>query len=175
MARTGQKDPGIVGYGTLSTNLYEGIDYPDKQGWLVGLKFSNIINNQNYKPLIARSELVSLFPMTNRNSWAPQSNDVKVSEAISNQLFELLFTAESLSKSTIETDNHVSTGITYRQVKQRIGQDRLRNELLGQFGCCEISGLTNNTLLRASHIKPWSIDPKLGEINIEKNPQAIGL
>ena len=166
LVRTGQKDPGIVGYGTLSTNPYEGIDYTGEQGWLVGLKFNNIINNQNDKPLIARNELVSLFPMTNSNSWAPQSNGVKVSEAISNQLFELLFTGEPLSKSTFETDNNVSTGITYRQVKQRIGQDRLRNELLAQFGCCEISGLTNNTLLRASHIKPWSIDPKnRGNIN----------
>ena len=44
-----------------------------------------------------------------------------------------------------------------RQNKQRIGQDLLRKELLLiHNNRCELSGIDNPELLRASHIKPWA-------------------
>jgi len=42
-----------------------------------------------------------------------------------------------------------------RLVKQRIGQDRLRDHLLTSQRCCPFTGIYNKELLRISHIKPW--------------------
>ena len=44
------------------------------------------------------------------------------------------------------------------EVSKRIGQDVLRAELLKSRRRCQITGLENASLLRASHIRPWS-DP----------------
>ena len=40
--------------------------------------------------------------------------------------------------------------------KQRVGQDLFRKRLIDYWGNCAISGLKNQTLLRASHAKPWA-------------------
>ena len=42
-----------------------------------------------------------------------------------------------------------------RSVKQRIGQDKLREHLLESEVCCPFTGIRNKELLRVSHIKPW--------------------
>ena len=41
-------------------------------------------------------------------------------------------------------------------VKKRIGQDKLRKELLLFYKSCIITGISDERLLRASHIIPWS-------------------
>ncbi len=41
-------------------------------------------------------------------------------------------------------------------VKSRIGQGLFRQYLLDYWGECAVTGCKNSTLLRASHIKPWS-------------------
>jgi predicted restriction endonuclease len=44
-----------------------------------------------------------------------------------------------------------------RLVIQRVGQDLFRDRLLDYWqGACAVSGLAVPSLLRASHIKPWS-------------------
>ncbi len=40
-------------------------------------------------------------------------------------------------------------------VKSRIGQGAFRDGLIELWGGCSVTGLTNLSLLRASHIKPW--------------------
>lgn len=40
-------------------------------------------------------------------------------------------------------------------IKSRIGQGIFREELIKIWGSCSVTGLTNLSLLRASHIKPW--------------------
>lgn len=43
-------------------------------------------------------------------------------------------------------------------VAVRIGQDLLRRKLMGRAGrSCEITGIKDESLLRASHIKPWKL------------------
>ena len=43
-----------------------------------------------------------------------------------------------------------------RLVIQRIGQDKFRESLLSYWrGCCPLTGITDASLLRASHIIPW--------------------
>lgn len=44
-----------------------------------------------------------------------------------------------------------------RLVRQRIGQDLLREELLKRYhSTCVLTGIDDRTLLRVSHIKPWA-------------------
>ena len=40
-------------------------------------------------------------------------------------------------------------------VKSRIGQGIFRDRLIETWGSCSVTGLSNITLLRASHVKPW--------------------
>ena len=40
-------------------------------------------------------------------------------------------------------------------VKARIGQDRFRQSLIEYWSACAVTGCKEETLLRASHIKPW--------------------
>lgn len=42
-------------------------------------------------------------------------------------------------------------------IKARINQSVFRSRLLQRGNCCAVSGLENNKLLIASHIKPWSV------------------
>lgn len=40
-------------------------------------------------------------------------------------------------------------------IKSRLGQGRFRKRLIEKWGSCSVTGLSNSTLLKASHIKPW--------------------
>jgi len=40
-------------------------------------------------------------------------------------------------------------------IKSRIGQGEFREDLVKLWGSCSLTGLTNISLLKASHIKPW--------------------
>jgi hypothetical protein len=56
-----------------------------------------------------------------------------------------------------ETANLPQTTEAERLVVQRIGQDRFRQALLDYWsGRCPLTGITDERLLRASHIVPWS-------------------
>ena len=41
-------------------------------------------------------------------------------------------------------------------IKSRIGQGKFRKRLIEKWGACSVTNLSNLSLLRASHIKPWS-------------------
>lgn len=42
-------------------------------------------------------------------------------------------------------------------IKIRVNQGKFRKRLIEKYGCCCICGVTNEHLLIASHIKPWSL------------------
>jgi len=45
-----------------------------------------------------------------------------------------------------------------RLVVQRVGQSLFRDALIAYWGgCCPLTGISDNGLLRASHIVPWSV------------------
>lgn len=63
-----------------------------------------------------------------------------------------------LRKFMAETKNLPKTTEAERLVVQRIGQDKFREGLLGYWQeCCPLTGITDTSLLRASHIIPWSL------------------
>ncbi|OOV35590.1 hypothetical protein BV61_00295 [Candidatus Synechococcus spongiarum LMB bulk15M] len=56
-------------------------------------------------------------------------------------------------------ENRISTISTEEKediVKRRIGQDILREHLIGTQKKCLLTGIRNKDLLRVSHIKPWA-------------------
>ena len=60
-------------------------------------------------------------------------------------------------------------GDKVRGRKERVGQVFFRRAVLSAYsGMCCITGISNSALLRASHIKPWSIS---NDINEKTNPQ----
>jgi hypothetical protein len=66
-----------------------------------------------------------------------------------------------VSDGSIETDGTAEVTI-------RIGQDRLREELLSkENGTCELTGIRIPRLLRTSHIKPWAESDDAERLDIE--------
>jgi putative restriction endonuclease len=54
--------------------------------------------------------------------------------------------------------------------KSRIGQGLFRDRLIQLWGSCSVTGISNTTLLRASHIKPWR-----NSTNLERLDPVNGL
>lgn len=52
-------------------------------------------------------------------------------------------------------------------VKRRIGQDKLRKELLKKQYCCELCGIDVQEILIASHIKPWKYSNNIEKLDID--------
>lgn len=73
--------------------------------------------------------------------------------------FAWIIAAQMYSENKIANiDDYLQLSDTERDavVKARIGQGLFRQYLLDYWGECAITGCKNTTLLRASHIKPWS-------------------
>lgn len=52
-------------------------------------------------------------------------------------------------------------------VKMRVNQGVFRNKLLQRYDACCICGISNQSLLIASHIKPWSISEPVEKLDID--------
>ena len=52
------------------------------------------------------------------------------------------------------------------ETKIRIGQDRFRKSLLKKIKYCPITGISDNRLLLASHIKPWALSSNEERLDI---------
>lgn len=161
MIRTGKVfDPGIVGYGYVASEPYESVSWKGDLSWIVDLKFTGCIDTPEEEALISRNTLTEIFPTSNSHTWAPQSNGNHLRDEYAEKLYRLLFEGSEGSDSE-EIDNNVDnaeTGERTATAKQRIGQNVLREKLLNDVGRCELSGISNPSFIRVSHIKPWRID-----------------
>lgn len=160
LIRTGKFASGLVAFGVISKDPYRGMTYRKEKGWLVDLKFDAIIDNSSDEPLISKDKLFELFPESKikNNVWTPQSNGSQLDENLSTKLSDLLNVKSHL---LFTDDGKVETGDTRRLVKQRVGQYLLRQKLISLVGNCELSGINNPNLLRASHIIPWKENEKI--------------
>ena len=88
----------------------------------------------------------------------PSSNEAKIQER-----------AKKAEKIEQEINSlHVEGKEKEAVVKVRVNQGEFRNRLLKKYGKCCLCGVSNPTLLRAGHIKPWCVsepDEKLDENN----------
>ncbi len=84
-------------------------------------------------------------------------------------------------KSDIEAiinDKVIKATDKLQLISARVGQGKYREDLVGLWGCCSVTGYKDTSLLVASHIKPWAssndserIDPYNGFLllpNIDK-------
>ncbi|MFM5055327.1 HNH endonuclease [Aeromonas veronii] len=42
-------------------------------------------------------------------------------------------------------------------IQSRVGQGKFRRNVLNLWGCCAVTGVTDERMLKASHIKPWRV------------------
>lgn len=84
---------------------------------------------------------------------------------------------EYINKYTEEYDNRISQIESNTSeligaekeviVKARINQDKYREGLIKKYGKCCLCGVQNQSLLIASHLKPWSKSDKKEKLDIE--------
>lgn len=166
LLRTGRSDPGIVAYGEIISEPYQTSEDNRFTSWWVPLRVHNCIESVNEKSLISRQALMDIFS-TKSSAWAPQANGTRVREEFCPLLDDLLFKQNQEENSGTDTKwGNVKTKDAMRLVKQRIGQNVVREQLLKKIGACEISGISDPSHLRASHIIPWHLNQDVqGDLN----------
>jgi hypothetical protein len=159
----------------LSKIFEEGIDDTKNKGNKDILK--NCINRYSKLIRINRDNILELKPGINyldlkNNSFSlnfVNKNDKKsffnlfstINEEITNELNELLDTLSDLQEKDINTFRNLL-------IKARLGQSKFRNDLLNSNkNTCIFTGVREQKLLIAGHIKPWStsLDPEKIDIN----------
>jgi len=67
-----------------------------------------------------------------------------------------------------EARGMVVTETTYKAlIDARKGQGRYRQQLIDRWSTCALTGLANQSLLRASHLKPWRPSSNAERINVD--------
>lgn len=126
--------------------------YFDKAFELLGVDFktSRRCSWENYSQYI---ELISNLKIMLSEAL---SSDVSILDAHS---FAWMLSAQmAKEEKTADVNEYLSLSKTERDaiVKARIGQGQFRNSLIDYWEACAVTGCQEHTLLRASHIKPWS-------------------
>lgn len=113
------------------------------------------------------------FKTSKRCSWENYSQyinligqlKIMLSEALSSQVsildahsFAWLLSAQMEEEQLADVKEYLGLSKTEREaiVKARIGQGQFRESLINYWATCAVTGCQEHTLLRASHIKPWS-------------------
>lgn len=113
------------------------------------------------------------FQTSKRCSWENYSQyiyligqlKIMLSEALSSEVsildahsFAWMLSAQMEEDELADVKAYLSLSETEREaiVKARIGQGRFRESLIHYWVTCAVTGCQEHTLLRASHIKPWS-------------------
>lgn len=81
-------------------------------------------------------------------SIATQEDYIQAENAIRNDI------------SILETDRD-------QLVKARIGQGIFRDKLIAKYSACIISGISDDRLLVASHVKPWIVSNNVERLDVE--------
>jgi hypothetical protein len=90
------------------------------------------------------TQIGRIAPRVSRKYWATQ----EVLAALGQEL-------EEKELAAIENDPTLGPTEKRRLSKTRIGQGEFRDRLLSYWKACCVTGCSNHSLLRASHIKPW--------------------
>lgn len=168
VADTGAK-PGAILEGVERVNSGIVIRVQDEQkpghtGWIQGL-FTLLAAGGDYRnyltPYIngkftARELIDHIAPIVGkRNLHVFNCNMLKLSEQ--NYGIEEVIEPDALTDIEQHQSEFRDIERTEQQsiVKSRIGQGIFRDELMGLWGGCSVTGLANLTILRASHAKPW--------------------
>ena len=112
------------------------------------------IRNEMSKKMVLANELRLL----DAHSFVWIIGEDKFSNWIPNK--EKCIEESTLIEKEIEEKELKGGAETYSYVKTRINQGAFRKELLKRHHTCDLCGMSNESLLIASHIKPWSVSNK---------------
>ena len=97
-----------------------------------------------------------------------QNNTFKTIDfCVENQLKKVNLSMEDINREFENIDKETLKTETEAIVKSRIGQDKLRKELLNKSHCCELCGINLEEILVASHIKPWKDSDNNEKLDVE--------
>ena len=138
------------------------------EGWLLPVSWQEL--QPPVRPKLVWEQIMHLFP----DRYSPLDRQGNGNQGcylteIPEQLFHTILTLSleknpSLFLQAISNNSanmiqrfltHRSTTEVARVVQQRVGQLEFRRAVLAVEGHCPITGVSNPTFLRASHIKPW--------------------
>ena len=122
---------------------------------IVRLKYTSVFFQNVNTILWNCEELVNFLEL------CAQCENEKTTHMIRKARQELNNLSQRLLNITVSERNSEQT--------QRIGQDLLRKYLFAKYGKCQITGIKEARLLRASHILPWceGLGPKMECLNPE--------
>ena len=102
-------------------------------------------------------------------SFPGQSNVFfgKTNEAYTHEIINAI-QAENLKSDLkkIDSTENITDTEKQRLVSTRIGQGWFRNQLIEHWGECVITGCDDFSVLRASHIKPWSVSSNKERLDV---------
>lgn len=145
-------------------------------GWKVDIDFFYVDNK--FKPKDFIDEIRELLPIKYSPISLTTGNGnqgcylAEISCSLAAYLYEKIDPSGTLEIAQLNEDKEENIPQTSKAayVLQRIGQNIFRKELLKKFKHCPLTGIQLNELLRASHIKPWSISS-----NSERLDSANGI
>lgn len=148
--RTDSDVRGIVGYGQIKN-----VNWENKTVELHFIKHLKVIKHRPlYWDIDWYRECSAIIP----NDCPILIDDRTIVDAVKEKIpifkENKKFSHLSFDFQDIKTEEILEKG------KQRIGQQQLRQSLVNYLGGCEVTGIDNQALLIASHIKPWAKFPK---------------
>ena len=139
-------------------------DITDERGVNYSGYYRFDIESLNYlsKPIDAKT-MRAIYPDFVCFSQSKQEIPIKYLEPIYGHLF-------GLTVKSIESDLEYSK-LQGRDrdvfVKARVNQSVFRQQLINRYGKCCLCGMSNESLLIASHIKPWSVSNPYEKLDID--------
>ena len=141
----------------LSTNEYFKVCAASLAALKQWIKADEKYKSKNKEDLTLCGHCLKKHNSENMTGGKPSSEE-DIAEATSVALSENAATViPTLEEDIAEIERRGDIGQTEKEtlIKARRGQGKFREEVLSLYPCCPISGVAMQTLLIASHIKPW--------------------
>ena len=106
---------------------------------------------------------IAVFKILHNDFFIEKNTRGKRMYSNSLKLYQCFLKQKSDPDAFVELENSINNNkeiqITEREqlIKSRIGQGLFRDKVINKYSSCIISGLIDERLLVASHVKPWSV------------------
>lgn len=124
----------------------------DRAFELLGIEFktSRQCSWENYQTYISLIRKLKIMLADSLDPEATLLDAHSFAWILANQMWKANKTADTQAYPTLPSSDREAT------VKARIGQVQFRQSLIEYWSTCAVTGCKEESLLRASHIKPWS-------------------
>lgn len=138
------------------------------------IKIANLIGRSPSAVNMKIGNFGRMDPELKKKQISGLTNGSKMDEEIWNEFHnnwdELAYQSERLIEKLEKEIQEDRQPLGYEKeviIKERVNQKFFRNVILAAYGCCCITGINTESLLIASHIKPW----KDSNANEKTNPR----